>query len=181
MTRRMEELPVALRYSLVLGVILAAPLGAQQEPVPAPEEAPTVEIGLFGFGARVGLDVDEDAHGVIGYSLDLGHLFSDRLRLRPSAEIGIQSGANNFVGSAELIYRFTPDREVAIPYVGMGFALAGSTGCASDPDCPSLWLQFALGFEVRLRDQFNWMLEYHAEDALRRHRLFVGLTTRRAP
>lgn len=172
---------MALRFSFLLCALLAAPLAAQQDSVLPPPSAPAVRIGLLGFGARLGLDVDDDAHGVVGYTLDLGHLYTDRLRLRPSVEIGIQSGVNNFVGSAELLYRFTPDREVAIPYVGVGFALAGSTGCASNPDCPSLWLQFALGFEIHLRDQFNWLLEYHAEDALRRHRLFVGLTTRRAP
>jgi len=46
-------------------------------------------------------------------------------------------------------------------------------------DCPAFWAQFVLGFELKLRNQINWLLEYHAEDAFRRHRVFVGLTTRR--
>jgi hypothetical protein len=37
----------------------------------------------------------------------------------------------------------------------------------------------ALGFELRLREGLAWLLECRPEDALRRHRIFIGLTTRR--
>lgn len=36
-----------------------------------------------------------------------------------------------------------------------------------------------LGFYLQLRDQISWLLECHGEDAIRRHRLFIGLTPRR--
>jgi hypothetical protein len=36
-----------------------------------------------------------------------------------------------------------------------------------------------LGIEVRYRSTFNWLLEYHALNAFRRNRLYLGLTTRR--
>jgi hypothetical protein len=83
------------------------------------------------------------------------------------------------VVSGEVIYRFTPDADRAVPYVGFGLAVAGRDDCSTFPGCPEAWLQFALGFELTFRDNMNWMLEYHAEDALNRHRLLVGLTTRR--
>jgi hypothetical protein len=35
------------------------------------------------------------------------------------------------------------------------------------------------GFEMHYRSTFNWLLEYHGMDALRRHRVYIGLTTRR--
>ena len=57
---------------------------------------------------------------------------------------------------------------------------AANPGCDVAPDCPKVWPQFSLGFEVKFRPGINWLLEYRGEDALRRHRFFVGLTTRRA-
>jgi len=35
------------------------------------------------------------------------------------------------------------------------------------------------GFELHYRSTFNWLLEYHAMDALRHNRIYIGLTTRR--
>jgi hypothetical protein len=46
--------------------------------------------------------------------------------------------------------------------------------------CPRVLLQFGLGFELKIDEHFSWLLEYHGEDALRRHRVLVGLTTKRA-
>jgi hypothetical protein len=58
-------------------------------------------------------------------------------------------------------------------------SLAGHDACGSDPQCPDLWIDVAFGFEVRFRSTFNWLLEYRALDVLRRHRVYLGLTTRR--
>ncbi|MFB3110923.1 MAG: hypothetical protein ACE10G_02710 [Gemmatimonadales bacterium] len=138
-----------------------------------------IKIGFYGFGTRLGWDL-EDGGAIISITLDLGNLGSDQVRLRPSAEIGFTEDVDTYVVSAELIYRFTPDTEKAIPYVGLGLALAGRDNCSrTAASCPELWLQFVLGFEVEFRSSMNWLLEYHAEDALNRHRLFFGLTTRR--
>ena len=137
-----------------------------------------IKIGFYGFGTRLGWDL-EDAGAIISITLDLGNLGSDQVRLRPSAEIGFTEDVDTYVVSAELIYRFTPDTEKAIPYVGLGLALAGRDNCSTAASCPDVWLQFVLGFEVEFRSSMNWLLEYHAEDALNRHRLFFGLTTRR--
>ncbi len=159
-------------------------VGAQEpapvEPAEGEDAVTGTRFGLLGFSARAGADFENDGQAVVSLAVELADLYTDRVRFRPSGELGVGSGANTFVGNAELIYRFTPDTEIAVPYVGFGIAVAGSEGCGSDPDCPGVWAQFALGFEVQLRETFSWLLEYRGEDALRRHRLFVGLTTRRA-
>ena len=77
------------------------------------------------------------------------------------------------------LYRFTGDNQGVIPYLGGGMSLAGHADCGSDPGCPALWVNVVFGFELHYRSTFNWILEYHGMDALRRHRLYVGLTTRR--
>ena len=143
------------------------------------DQGSKIKFGLYGFGTRIGWDV-EDSAAIISITFDLGNLGSDQVRLRPSAEVGFAEDVNTYVVSAEIIYRFTPDTEKAIPYVGIGVALAGRDNCSSTgPNCPEVWLQFVLGFEMGFRSSMNWLLEYHAEDALNRHRLFLGLTTRR--
>jgi hypothetical protein len=101
------------------------------------------------------------------------------VRLRPSGEIGVFSGENTYIGSAEALYRFTDDDQVAIPYLGSGISVAGHTRCGLDPNCPNVWINLVFGFELHYKSTFNWLLEYHGMDALRRHRLYVGLTTRR--
>lgn len=158
-----------------------ATLVAQQfQPPPVSGSASTgTRIGLFGFGVRSGLDFTGTGQLVLGTTLDLGDLFSPRVRLRPSGEIGVFNTANSFVGSFEALYRFTDDNQVAQPYVGTGFSVAGHEGCGSDPDCPDFWVNLVFGFELHYRSTFNWLLEYHALDAMRRHRVYIGLTTRR--
>ena len=96
-----------------------------------------------------------------------------------TAEVGLFNGANTYVGNFEVLWRFTTDEEVATPYIGGGLALAGRDGCGTDPGCPGLWLNAVFGFELHYRSTFNWLVEYHGMDAMRRHRLYVGLTTRR--
>ena len=157
-------------------------LSAQTEYQPLEGEGSTnrpFQLGVFGFAARAGVDFEGQGQALASFALDMGDLYTDRLRLRPSAELGFGWGDNTYVANLEVVYRFTADTVLAVPYVGGGVALSGQEGCGAIADCPSVWAQFVLGFELKLRNQINWLLEYHAEDAFRRHRLFVGLTTRR--
>jgi hypothetical protein len=164
---------------VVLGLAAARSATAQQFQPPKSGKHSGTRIGLFGFGVRGGVDFRRSGQLVLGSTLDLGDLFSDRLRLRPSAEIGVFNGPNSYVGSFEALWRFTDDEEVATPYIGLGFGVAGRDGCGTDPQCPDLWFNTAFGFELHYRSTFNWLLEYHGMDRMRRHRLFIGLTTRR--
>src|SRR6266496_743058 len=61
----------------------------------------------------------------------------------------------------------------------LGLGVAGRDGCGADPACPGLWLNTVFGFELHYHSTFNWLLEYHGMDRMRRHRLYIGLTTRR--
>ena len=165
---------------MALATLMAASLASAQEfQPPKSHKHSGTRIGLFGFGVRGGVDFRRSGQLVLGSTLDVGDLFSDRVRLRPSAEIGVFNGANTYVGNMEALWRFTDDEEVATPYVGFGLGVAGREGCGADPQCPDLWLNLAFGFELHYRSTFNWLLEYHAMDRLRRHRLYIGLTTRR--
>jgi len=170
---------IVLMVLLLFSLFAVADARAQQFQPPKNGKRGGTRIGLFGFGVRGGIDFRRSGQLVLGSTLDLGDLFSNRLRLRPSAEIGVFNGPNTYVGSFEALWRFTDDEEVATPYVGLGLAVAGRAGCGSDPQCPDLWFNTAFGFELHYRSTFNWLLEYHGMDRLRRHRLFIGLTTRR--
>jgi len=161
-------------------VCCALPVGAQAfNPPPVGSRSHGTRIGLFGFGLRFGADISGDGQAILGGTLDLGSLAIDQLRLRPSVEIGILNGANTYAGSFELLYRFAPDKQAAIPYVGGGLALAGHAECGSDPDCPGVWVNVVIGLEIRYRSTFNWLIEYHGMDAFSHNRLYLGLTTRR--
>jgi hypothetical protein len=157
-----------MRWFLLLAFLVAAPASGRAQ----------TDIGLEGFSVRGGVDFN-DGQGVFGATLDLGQLFTERLRLRPAGEIGVWKGANSYVGSLEGIYRFTDDRETAIPYLGTGLALAGHDACGSDPDCPALRVTLVVGFELRFRQTFNWLLEYRGMGSFSHNRLYIGLTTRR--
>jgi hypothetical protein len=174
-----------MRGSLAIMLLLATPprSARAQDFVPpdANAQSGSVRLGLFGFGTRLGFDVAGDNQVVGGITLDAGHLFSDRVRVRPSVEVGVGDGPNSYVLNFELMYRFVSDRETAVPYTGFGLGVWGQGECAVVPGCPGVWPQFALGFELKIREHFNWLLEYHAEDTFSRHRLFIGLTTRRQP
>ncbi len=177
---------VMVLRSLVLlgiGVVPARTLTAQDFIPPETSgqaaEGSKIQIGVYGFSTRLGWDFGDDAGGIVSLALDLGNLGSSQVRLRPSVEIGFTEEIDTYVVSAEVLYRFTVDTEKAVPYIGLGVGLAGRDDCEVVPSCPEAWLQFALGFELLFRDNMNWLFEYHAEDALNRHRLFFGLTTRR--
>ena len=167
-----------------------APIGVEaQEFIPQDAEEQVtsgnggLNLGLYGFSMRMGLDIEGggDAQPLLSLALDMGDVFTRRLRLRPSAEIGFGNAVDTYVVNAEVMFRLADDTEAAVPYIGGGFGVAGQDNCGLAPKCPEVWLQFALGFEIRIREFLNWLLEYHAEDGLQRHRLFIGLSTRRAP
>jgi hypothetical protein len=148
-----------------------------QPPPPGGGEGGT-RLGLYGFGARAGVGVSGGGEGILGITLDLGDLLTSRVRLRPSGEIGFD-GERTYVASLEALWRLTRDVEPLVPYVGGGMSVAGHDACGSDAACPGVWLNLALGVEGRIRATFNWLIEYHAMDALRQHRFYIGLTTRR--
>ncbi len=163
-------------------LMIATSVSAQNDYQSVESETPSVrpfQLGLFGFAARIGVDFEEQGQALASFALDMGNLYTDRLRLRPSAELGFGWGDNTYVANLEVVYRFTSDTAVAVPYVGGGVAVVGQEGCGVVDSCPAVWAQFVLGFELRMHNQINWLLEYHAEDAFGRHRLFVGLTSRR--
>jgi hypothetical protein len=165
---------------VLLAVVLTARVAAAQEFVPPKNRAHSgTRVGLFGFGVRGGVDLRGAGQLVLGTTLDVGDLFSNRVRMRPSGEIGVFNGPNTYVGSFDTMWRFTEDEEVATPYIGLGLSVAGRENCGADPQCPDLWLNLTFGFELHYRSTFNWLMEYRAMDAFRRHRVFVGLTTRR--
>ncbi len=167
-------------WIVALGLAAAQATAAQEfQPPRSGGAGGGTRIGLFGFSVRGGLDLTGDGQMVFGAALDLGDFLSHRVRLRPSGEIGVFNGDNTFVGSLEGLFRFTDDDQLAIPYVGIGGSIAGRENCGQNPQCPDLWLNLVFGFELHYRSTFNWLLEYHGMDAMRRHRLYVGLTTRR--
>lgn len=160
-------------------VVIAGAATAQEFQPPKSGRTGGTRIGLFGFGLRGGVDFRRSSQLVFSGTLDVGDLFSRRVRLRPSAEIGVFNGPNTYVVNMETLWRFTDDEEVATPYVGLGLGVAGRDNCGADPQCPDLWFNMVFGFELRYRSTFNWVLEYHGMDRIRRNRLYIGLTTRR--
>lgn len=166
---------------LVLLTATAPSLAAQDFRPPDEDKEPSkVKIGLTGFGARAGVDFKGTSQLVSSITLDVADLYSDRIRVRPSGEIGIGGGVNTYLANLDVMYRFLPDAERAVPYVGLGMGVfAANPGCGPAPGCPKLWPQFTLGFELNFRPGINWLLEYRGEDLLRRHRFFIGLATRR--
>ena len=167
--------------SLVCLASFATAPGAAQEYEPPADAAATdggTRLGLDGFGVRGGLDFTHNGRLAVGATLDLGQLFTSRLRLRTSAELSVFNGPNVYVGSLETLYYFTGPDERTRPYGGLGLGLAGGAECSADPDCPDVWANVVLGFELRFRPTFNWLLEYHGMDLLRENRIHVGLTTR---
>jgi hypothetical protein len=162
---------------LALAGVDAAP-GQEFQPPSARRGGGGTRLGLFGFGVRTGAEVSGGGAFVCGLTLDLGNLLTNRLRLRPAGEIGFD-GERSYVGSLDALFRLAGDAEGVVPYVGGGMSIAGHDDCGADSNCPSVWLDVALGLEVRFRSTFNWLLEYQGMDALRRHRFYIGLTTRR--
>jgi hypothetical protein len=173
---------VTLRAGLLLlgMIVLGSGLCAQAfHPPPVQRSGGGTRVGLFGFGMRAGMDFDNGGQAILGVTLDLGDLAVPRLRMRPSAEIGVGNGANTYVGSFELLFRFAGDEKSVAPYVGGGLGIAGHAECGSDSGCPAVWGNAVAGVEIRYRSTFNWLVEYHPMDLFRHNRLYLGLTTRR--
>lgn len=166
-----------MRCSLLclLSCLLAVPLAGQAD---GGGDA-KFRLALLGFAARAGIDVTGDDQLIFGTTLDLGDLYTDRLRMRASGEIGLGGGADTYVIGGEATYRLVADTMPVVPYVGGGAALYSREGCDAVADCPALWAQFVVGFEINLRAPLRWLLEYHAQDGFGRHRFLIGLTTKR--
>src|SRR2546423_13629615 len=104
----------SVELALLLVVVGTVALGAQEfhpPPVRSAGERGT-RLGLFGFGVRGGIDLSGNTQLVFGVALDAGNLVTSRFRLRPSGEIGVFNGVNNFVGG--------PGRGFPLPRRGTG-------------------------------------------------------------
>jgi hypothetical protein len=166
--------------ALLPALVLAAHLRAQEfQPPELGGDEHGSRIGLYGFGVRGGVDFTDRGRLALGATLDLGRIATARLRPRATFALSVFNGPNVYVGSADLLYRFAADDERAVPYIGAGASLVGAENCSSAPDCPTVWVNVVLGFELRFRPAFNWLLEYHGMDWLRENRIYAGLTTRR--
>lgn len=159
-------------------LVAAAPRAAAQEfrPPASGSNAPSggLEVDLFGFSTRVGIDVSRRAEWVVGSTVDVAELWSPRVRLRPSLEVASDKDAGvTLHWSGEIVYRFAPDDAPAIPYLGIG--LGHMSRCSS---CVTVWPTVTLGFELYFRPGINWLIEYHSLDRFGRHRFLIGLATR---
>lgn len=155
------------------------PPDRRPSPAPPPAENPPVQseprglfIDIFAFSTRAGAQVNRDGQAVLGSTVDLVQLGTPRFRLRPSFEVGFGQPEKSLGVNLEAIYRFQPDAAPAIPYVGLG------AGYYDDGTTDFIWPTVALGFELPLRRSYNWLVEYHGLDGLKRSRFFIGLTTR---
>jgi len=164
---------------LLLACLIVTPLRGQDAPAEEFARPAKFRLALLGFGVRAGVDLSGEDQLILGSTLDLGDLYTDRLRMRASGELGLGAGADTYVIGAEVTYRFVADSMFTVPYLGGGLALYSQEDCDSEPACPAFWPQFVLGFEIDLRAPIRWLVEYHAEDGFSHHRLLVGLTTRR--
>jgi hypothetical protein len=167
-------------------MLVAVPLACAAPQVLAQEFQPPSSAGaisspggagfnmdLYSFSVRAGVDVTRPAQWVVGTTLDIAEMWSPRVRLRPSLEVSSTGTTVQLHWAGEVTYRFQPDDAPAIPYVGIG--LGHMSRCAG---CTTLWPTVTMGFELRFRPSFNWLIEYHALDRLGRHRFLVGLATR---
>ncbi len=168
----------AVRLAAIAAVLAsAATVAAAQEFQPPQGGAGETggarfKVDLLGFSTRAGVDLRSGGSLVLGSTVDIAQLWSPNVRLRPSFEFnGGGATAEHF--ALEVIYRFQPDQAEAIPYVGAGLGyFHPETGGSKT------WPTLVMGFELRFRPSFNWLLEYHALDRLDRHRFLVGLATR---
>ena len=149
-----------------------------QDTLDDPSPRRGVQLGLFSLGVRGGVDLEQSGQALVGASADVGYAFTPRVRFRVVGELGFAPSPNSYVGSVEMVFRFTPDSTIAVPYFGTGVGVVGNEACGADPECPALWWQFVLGFELRLHRSARWFLEYHPQDAFRRQRLLAGITMR---
>src|SRR6185295_6891003 len=89
---------------LVLLTAIAPSLAAQDFRPPDEDKEPSkVKIGLTGFGARAGVDFKGTSQLVSSITLDVADLYSDRIRVRPSGEIGIGGGVNTYLANLDVM------------------------------------------------------------------------------
>lgn len=171
----------AIRLMLVaVPLACATPRASAQEYIPPSRGGHSsagngFQVDLFSFSTRVGVDVSYPAQWVVGSTVDIAEMGSPRVRLRPSFEVSSDGSRIQLHWAGEVVYRFQPDDAPAIPYVGFG--IGHMTRCGG---CTTLWPTVVMGFELRFRPSFNWLVEYHALDRLGRHRFLIGLATRGA-
>jgi hypothetical protein len=132
-------------------------------------ESNAVIVGILGFSTRAGAQVTQDGQAVIGTTIDLAQLWSPRVRLRPSAEVGFGRPEKSLGANVEILFRFQPETAPAIPYLGTG------VGYYDDGAVEHVWPTVVLGFELPYRGGMRWLIEYHALDGLRRSRFLVGM------
>ena len=170
-------------WALVISA--TAPLAAQEfvppdrRPAPpsqTPAQAPAGQSGfvmdVLGFSTRGGFQVNKGGQFLLGSTIDIAQLGTPQVRLRPSFEVGFGNSTTSIGLNAEVVYRFQPDAAPAIPYLGLGW------GYYDDHTTRRGWATVAMGFELPFKRNMNWLIEYHALDALKRSRFFVGLATR---
>jgi hypothetical protein len=173
-------MPLAARLAVApLALVLAAGPARSQEFQPPGGGGPStvtggVRLGIFGFSTRTGADLTGQTQGVLGSTVDVAQLWSPRVRLRPSFELGVGGTAKSLHLAAEVIFRFQPDEAPAVPYIGFGL------GYYDDAAGDDSWPTIVMGFELPYRQTFNWLIEYHSLDRLGRHRFLVGLAARGA-
>lgn len=168
----------AVRLALVaLPLALAARAARAQEFQPpsggGESRGARLRIDLIGFSTRAGADLKSGGSPVLGSTFDIAELWSPNVRLRPSFEFSRAGRATAEHVAAEVIYRFQPDQAEAIPYMGVGLGYFHV-----EDGSEKTWPTIVMGFELRFRPSFNWLLEYHALDRLDRHRFLIGLATR---
>jgi len=172
----------AIRLVLTAAILAGTARGARAQEFQPPSgggagsaEESGFRMDLLGFSTRAGVDVSRPAQWVVGSTVDIAQLGSPRVRLRPSLEVSSDGSGVQLHWAGEVAYRFQPDNAPAIPYVGIG--LGHMSRCSG---CTVIWPTILIGFELRFRPSFNWLIEYHALDRLGRHRFLVGLSTRGA-
>ena len=112
----------------VLPALPVLPLAASaQEFVPPREQeggnASGLRAGILGFGSRVGVDFAAGNQIILSPTLEVADLWTPRIRLRPSVEIGLGDTATTYVMNLELLFRLATDQESFLPYLGFGGAV----------------------------------------------------------
>jgi len=174
--------PIRPLVLAALWAALAAPLAAQEfvppdrghpaQPASSQRESSGFRIDILGFSTRAGFQVNGGGQALLGSTVDLIQLGIPQVRGRTSFEVGFGRPSTSIGVNEEVIYRFLADTASAIPYMGLG------VGYMDDNVVKRIWPTVAIGFELPFRRNMNWLIEYHALDALRRSRFFVGLATR---
>jgi len=80
----------------LLGLLASGVVTAQEFVPPKNARREGTRVGLLGFGVRGGVDLKSSGQLVLGSTLDMGNLFSNRVRMRPSAEIGLFNGPDTY-------------------------------------------------------------------------------------